>query len=141
MCRRFIHVQIITHSYATQITMIKVFKNDSVIEPVPCLHTSKVHSVSSEGTCEFLNCESDAEPPVLSQPEATVFTNSTPFQPEIKAIPHSTPIQPETKTTPDPILPITPRSNLEKCPEIDGTLQIVRQGRFQLTNRAFYSPL
>ena len=95
---------------------------DSVIEPVPCLHTSKVHSVSSEGTCEFLNCESDAEPPVLSQPEATVSTNSTPVQPEIKAIPHSTPIQPETKTTPDPILPITPRSNLEKCPEIDDTL-------------------
>ena len=67
--------------------------HDSVIEPVPCLHSSKVHSISSEETCEFLNCDSDAEPLTPSQPDTTtVISSST----------HSTPIEPEKETIPDP---------------------------------------
>ena len=64
--------------------------HDSVSEPIPCLHSSKVHSVSSEETCEFVNCDSDVEP-IFSQPDTTTTVST-----------NSMPIEPDTKTTPDP---------------------------------------
>ena len=80
---------------------------DSVIEPIPCLHASKVQNVSSEEeTCEFVNCESDAEPPKLSQPDIIAPT-------------HSTPIEPEIKTIPDPSLPNLPELSHEKVTNKD----------------------
>ena len=78
---------------------------DSLIETVPCLYVSQVPCVSSDENCEFLNCNSDAEPPVIQ------------CQPSIPSPTHSTPIQPEMKTDPDPKLSIEPKLSNEKVQE------------------------